>query len=110
MRCRADDGGIAVAPVVSVATEYAGLPSLNQNLGAIAVIFDFVNPVLAFGRLIDRRSKLGLNELERDNAGHATYSSQRTTGIEVPSTGTAPLDYRSRGYLELALRKSAFGR
>jgi hypothetical protein len=33
-------------------------------LAAIAVVFDFVNPVLAVRRLIDRGSKLGLNELE----------------------------------------------
>ena len=76
-----------VAPVVSVASEYAGLPTLNQDLGAIAVIFDFVNPVLAFGRLIDRRSKLGLNELERDNAGHATYSSQRRQELKSQAPG-----------------------
>jgi hypothetical protein len=58
---------------MSVASEYASLPTFNQDLGAVAVIFDFVNPVLAFGRLIDRRSKLWLNELERANAGHAPY-------------------------------------
>jgi hypothetical protein len=47
------------------------VPSLKQHLGPITVIFDFVNPVFAFGRLIDRRSKLRFNELEWDNAGHA---------------------------------------
>jgi hypothetical protein len=31
-------------------------------LAAIAIVFDFVNPVLAFGRLIDRGSKLRLDE------------------------------------------------
>jgi hypothetical protein len=44
---------------VSVAGEYARLPSLKQHLAAIAVVFDFVNPVLALWRLIDRGSKLG---------------------------------------------------
>jgi len=40
------------------------LPSLKQHLAAIAIVFDFVNPVLALRRLIDRGSELGLNELE----------------------------------------------
>jgi hypothetical protein len=41
------------------------LPSLKQHLAAIAIVFDFVNPVLALWRLIHRGSKLGLNELEK---------------------------------------------
>jgi hypothetical protein len=34
-------------------------------LAAIAIVFDFVNPMLAFGRLIDRGSKLWLMNLSR---------------------------------------------
>jgi len=38
------------------------LAALNRYLRAVAIVFDFVNPVLAFGRLIDRGSKLWLDE------------------------------------------------
>ena len=48
----------------SIAREDARLPWLNQHLAAIAIVFDFVNPVLALRRLIDGGSKLGLNEFE----------------------------------------------
>jgi hypothetical protein len=47
---------------VSVAGPDAGFSSLDQNLAAVAVVFDLMNPVLAFGRLIDWGSKLRLNE------------------------------------------------
>jgi hypothetical protein len=33
-------------------------PTLNQHLAAIAVMLDFVNPLRALWRLIDRRSEL----------------------------------------------------
>ena len=56
--------GIAVAPIVSVVGEHTRLPSLKQHLAAIAIVFEFVNPVPAFRRLIYRGSKLGLNEPE----------------------------------------------
>jgi hypothetical protein len=53
---------IAVAPIVSIAGEHTRLPSLKQHLAAISIVFDFMNPVLAFGRLVNRRSKLWLDE------------------------------------------------
>ena len=59
-----DDRGIAVAPVISVASEDTGFSSLNQHLGAITIVFDFVNPVLALRWLIDQGGKLGLDEPE----------------------------------------------
>jgi len=40
------------------------LPALNQHLAAIAIVFDFVNPMLALWRLIDRGTELGLDEPE----------------------------------------------
>jgi hypothetical protein len=49
---------------MSVAGQNTRLPLLKQNLAAIAVVFDFVNPVMALGRLIDWRSKLRFNEPE----------------------------------------------
>jgi hypothetical protein len=51
-----------VAPARSnrvIAGEYARLASLKQHLAAIAIMFDFVNPVPAFWRLIDRGRKPG---------------------------------------------------
>ena len=59
-----DDRWITVAPIISVAGEDTGFPSLNQHLGAIAIVFDFVNPVLALWRLIDQRRKLWLDKPE----------------------------------------------
>src|SRR6476646_8693359 len=60
----ADDRGITVAPIISIACEDTRLPSLKQHLAAIAIMFDFVNPVLPLWRLIDRGSKLRLDEPE----------------------------------------------
>ena len=59
-----DDRWITVAPIISIAGEDTGLSSLNQHLAAIAIVFDFVNPVLALWWLIDQGSKLGLDEPE----------------------------------------------
>jgi hypothetical protein len=35
---------------------------LDHELGAVSIVFDLVNPVLALGWLIDRRSELGFDE------------------------------------------------
>jgi hypothetical protein len=48
------------------------LPSLKQHLAAIAVVLDFVNPLLALWRTIDRRSELWRDET-KGKAGHASY-------------------------------------
>ncbi len=57
-----------------IAGEYASLPLLKQDLAAKAIVFEFVNPVHAFGRLIDRGRKLGFNETEPSRyAKHEGY-------------------------------------
>jgi hypothetical protein len=43
------------------------LAALNHYLRAVAIVFDFMNPVLALWRLIDRGSKLWLDEPEARN-------------------------------------------
>ena len=60
----AGDRAIAVGPIISVASEDASLPSLKQHLAATAVMFDFVNPVRAFGRHVHGGRRLRLNETE----------------------------------------------
>jgi hypothetical protein len=60
----ANDAGIAVAPIMSVPAKDTRLVALNHYLRAVAIVSDFVNPVLAIWRLIDRRSKLGFDEPE----------------------------------------------
>ena len=60
----ADDAGIAVAPIMSIPAKDTHLAALNHHLRAVAIVFDFVNPVLPLWRLIDRGSKLWLNESE----------------------------------------------
>ena len=64
VRGSADDRGITVAPIKSITGEDPRLPALNQHLAAIAIVLDFVNPMLALRRLIDRGSELGLDEPE----------------------------------------------
>jgi hypothetical protein len=68
--------GIAVRPIISVASEDASLPSRKQHLAAIAVIFDFVNPVIPLRGLIDERCELRLDEY---NARHAAYLGMEAT-------------------------------
>jgi hypothetical protein len=44
---------------------------LKQHLASIAIVFDFVNPVLPLWGFIDRRCELRLDEAELANdAGH----------------------------------------
>ena len=53
------DRGIALAPIVSIASENPRRSLLKQYLASIAVVFEFVNPVIPLWRPIDRGSKLG---------------------------------------------------
>ena len=57
-----DDGRIAVAPIVPIAGEDTGFSSLNQH--SIAIVFDFVNPVLALWWLLNQGGKLWLDKPE----------------------------------------------
>jgi hypothetical protein len=59
-----DDGGETVSPIVSIPAKDTHLAAIKHHLRAITIVFDFVNPVLALRRLIDRGSKLWLDELE----------------------------------------------
>jgi hypothetical protein len=61
---RANDRRIVLAPIKSIAGKYAGSPPLKQDLAAIAVLFEFVNPVLPLWWLIDGESELRLDEPE----------------------------------------------
>ena len=60
----ANDARIAVAPIISIPAKDARLAALNHHLRAVAIVFDFMNPVLARWRLIDREGKLRLDESE----------------------------------------------
>src|SRR5262245_32983332 len=69
----ADDRGIAVAPIISIRLN-TRLTALNQQLEAVAIMLDLVNPVLPLWRLIDGRSKLWLDEPEPGGyGGHAGF-------------------------------------
>ena len=57
-----NDRGISVAPIASTPTKDAHLAALNHYLRAIAIVFDFINPVLPLWRLFDGGSKLWLDE------------------------------------------------
>src|SRR5262245_51675677 len=60
----ANNRGIAGTPIMSIAAEHTRLTALNHQLRAVAIVLDFVNPVLPLWRLIDRGSKLWLDEPE----------------------------------------------
>ena len=47
-----------------IAAKDTHLAALNHYLRAVAIVFDFMNPVLALRRLFDRGSKLRLDEPE----------------------------------------------
>jgi hypothetical protein len=49
---------------MSIPAKDMHLAALNHHLRAVAIVFDFVNPVLARWRLIDRGGKLRLDEPE----------------------------------------------
>jgi hypothetical protein len=49
---------------MSVPAKDTHLVAFNHHLRAVAIVFDFVNPVLPFGRLIDGGGKLRLDEPE----------------------------------------------
>ena len=62
-----DDKAIFSRPVMPVAREGPGGPILNEDLGAVAVILDFVQPAIAGGRGLDQawmheRERLGQHE------------------------------------------------
>ena len=70
----ADDRGIPVAPIISISAEHMRLTALNHQLRAVAIMLDFVNPVLPLWRLIDGRSNLWLDEPEPGGyGGHAGF-------------------------------------
>ena len=57
------------------------LAALNHYLRAVAIVFDFMNPVLALWRLIDRGSKLGRDKGKERNAEHARYLAGLPSGV-----------------------------
>jgi hypothetical protein len=57
-----DDRGIAVAPIMSIPAKDTHLAALNHHLRAVAIVFDFVNLVLALWRFFNRGSKLWFDE------------------------------------------------
>ena len=65
----ANDARIAVTPIISVAAKDTRFAALNHHLRAVAIVFDFVNPVLALWWLIDRGGKLWLDESETGVSG-----------------------------------------
>jgi hypothetical protein len=62
---------------MSIPTEDTRLATLNHYLRAVAILFDFVNPVLALRRLIDQGGKLWLDEPEPRGKHWALYCLDR---------------------------------
>jgi hypothetical protein len=61
----ANNAGIAVGPVKSVAGEDPTLTALDHHERAVSIMFDLMNPMPPLRRLIDQRGKLRLDEPER---------------------------------------------
>ena len=60
----ANERWITIGPIKSIKGEDPRLPALNQHLAAVAIVFDFMNPVLPLWRLFDQGRKLWLDESE----------------------------------------------
>jgi hypothetical protein len=58
----AGNGGKTLGPIEAVPRKHAFFAGVDMQLDAVAVIFDFVNPLLALGSLALQGRKLGLNE------------------------------------------------
>src|SRR6478752_10321107 len=91
-----DDRGIPVTPIISIASEDTGFSSLNQHLGAITIVFDFVNPVLALWWLINQGGKLGLDEPEPCRKHYFCTGLDRLQKKPPTVSARAPSDSRWR--------------
>jgi hypothetical protein len=47
--------------------------ALDYQYGAVAVMLDFMNPLGALRRLVNRGSKLGRDKAKTGKAGHALF-------------------------------------
>ena len=81
---RLDDRPVLVGPVEAAPCEGARLAALDQQLGAVAVIFDFVKPAVALGRRLDQRRQLKLDEPEPAPVGIALC--HQGSGVRGAST------------------------
>jgi hypothetical protein len=70
IRSSSNDALIAVAPVVTVAGIDPSRTRLDHEERAIAIVFDFGDPVFPFWWLIDQGGKLRLDEPEPGYAKH----------------------------------------
>ena len=82
---RLDDRPIPVAPVEAAPREGAGRAVRDEKLGAIAVPFDLVDPVVTLRRLADQRGQLELDETQRSHP----YAAVRIGAIFSMSRATA---------------------
>ena len=60
-----NDPPITVTPIVSIAGYRHDLAALNHYLRAVAIVFDFMNPVLPFWRLSTGEASCGSMNLSR---------------------------------------------
>ena len=82
-----DHAPVLVAPVMAAAGECAYVAAIDPQQSAEAVVFDFVNPAVALGRLGGEDRHLGSDELgdgERTNSHGSSIGDQRL-GVEWPT-------------------------
>ena len=60
-----DNPPVGPRPVIAVAGEGSDLAAIDDDQGAVAIIFDLVNPALSGGRLRDEGREFGPDEAER---------------------------------------------
>ena len=96
---------------MSIPAKDTRLAPLNHHLRTVAIVFDLINPMLAFGRLIDRGRKLGLGEPESGgDAKHglrypAFFSgSDFSCASKSPARASHVLAWRSAVSLVVSLR------
>jgi hypothetical protein len=80
---------------MSIPAKDTHLAAINHHLRTVTIVFDFVNPVLALWRLIDRGSKLWFDEPETGvYAKHYATRLKKKPGRLMP--GLLPLCNKER--------------
>ena len=93
---RAGNLGKALRPIQPVACEYLLSSAVEMDLDAIAVVLDFMKPLVALGRPGFQRHELGLNEpgmVERSFGNNATH---KKSPPHLGAAGILPNSYQSR--------------
>jgi hypothetical protein len=83
------DARVSLAPVMTIASVGARLPTLDYKHGPVAVMLDLMNPVTALRRVVGQAWKLWRNKAKSRNAGHTCYLAGPAPIASQPSSDGA---------------------